>query len=190
MSPRNSWIFSRTLRISKLAPRRQIIVTMRDMFTGPEIVAALQALAVTHVVWVPDTAVGPWEQALEAAAGLKLVRVCREGEAWPLAAGLHLGGQSPLVVMQTTGLFESGDALRNVLFDLKLPIFSLIGVRNALVGDSHDSAKTFAEPILRAWGIDCIWIAQPADKPLLAEHYHRCQSAGRAGAVLLAEGAM
>jgi hypothetical protein len=33
--------------------------------------------------------------------------------------------------MQTTGLFESGDALRNVLFDLSLPIYSLIGVRKA-----------------------------------------------------------
>jgi len=57
---------------------------------------------------------------------LTLLRVCREGEAWPLAAGLHLGGQSPLVIMQVTGLFESGDALRNVLFDLKLPIFAIL----------------------------------------------------------------
>ncbi|MCI0357941.1 MAG: hypothetical protein L0211_05560 [Planctomycetaceae bacterium] len=105
------------------------------MFTGPEIVATLSELGVTHVVWVPDTAIGPWEAALDAAGSLRLIRVCREGEAWPLAAGLHLGGKSPLVMMQTTGLFESGDALRNVLFDLKLPIFSLIGLRNWLTRD-------------------------------------------------------
>jgi sulfopyruvate decarboxylase TPP-binding subunit len=76
------------------------------MFTGPEIAATLTELGITHVVWVPDTAIGPWENALESSPLLKLIRVCREGEAWPLAAGLHLGGKTPLVVMQTTGLFE------------------------------------------------------------------------------------
>jgi sulfopyruvate decarboxylase TPP-binding subunit len=159
------------------------------MFTGPEIVAMLAELGITHVVWVPDTAIGPWEAALVASPSVRLVRVCREGEAWPLAAGLHLGGKSPLVVMQTTGLFESGDALRNVLFDLKLPIYSLIGVRNWLNADSKDTARAFTEPILRAWGLDCVWLTQPGDKPKLAEHFRRCREAQRAGIALLAEGA-
>src|SRR5262245_16380002 len=104
-----------------------------SMFTGEEIVAALLQVGITHVVWVPDSTIGPWERALQSSPQIKLIRVCREGEAWPLAAGLHLGGKVPLVLMQCTGLFESGDALRNVLFDLKLPILSLVGVRNALV---------------------------------------------------------
>lgn len=159
------------------------------LFTGPEIVALLDDLGITHVVWVPDTAIGPWEAALEAAPGLQLIRVCREGETWPLAAGLHLGGKSPLVVMQTTGLFESGDALRNVLFDLKLPIYSLIGVRNWLTAGSKDTARHFTEPILRAWGLDCEWLVTPADKRKLSEHYRRCQAAGKPGMTLLAEGA-
>ena len=158
------------------------------MFTGTEIEALFAELGITHVVWVPDTTTGPWEVSLANSTRLRLIRVCREGEAWPLAAGLYLGGQSPLVVMQTTGLFESGDALRNVLFDLKLPIYSLIGVRNWLVPQSRDSAKTFAEPILHAWGLDCQWIAAPVDRPKLAEHYRRCQSAGVPGVALLAEG--
>jgi sulfopyruvate decarboxylase TPP-binding subunit len=127
--------------------------------------------------------------ALDAAQSLRLIRVCREGEAWPLAAGLHVGGKSPLVMMQTTGLFESGDALRNVLFDLKLPIFSLIGVRNWLSAGSSDTAKTYAEPILRAWGLDCQWLLQPGDMSRLAEHYRHCRRASRPGVALLAEGA-
>src|SRR6185436_17422236 len=129
------------------------------MFTGQEIAATLVEFGFTHVIWVPDSATGPWEAALEATSGLRLVRVCREGEAWPLAAGLHLGGRTPLVVMQTTGLFESGDALRNVLFDLKLPLYALIGLRNGLVAESRDSARIFAEPIIRAWGLHCVMIA-------------------------------
>jgi hypothetical protein len=159
------------------------------MFTGEEIEATLAEIGFTHVVWVPDSTFGPWETALVASSRVMLVRVCREGEAWPLAAGLLLGGQSPLVVMQTTGLYESGDALRNVLFDMRLPILSLIGVRNWLTAGSRDTAKTFAEPIVRAWGLDCDWLLTPDDKPKLAAHYRRCRLAKCAGTVLLAEGA-
>jgi hypothetical protein len=57
------------------------------------------------------------------------------------------------------------------------------------VPQSRDSTKTFAEPILRAWGLDCQWIAAPADKPKLAEHFRRCQLARIPGVALLAEGA-
>ena len=145
-------------------------------------------MGITHVVWVPDSETGPWEAALDASPNLRLIRVCREGEAWPLAAGLHLGEQSPLVVMQTTGLFESGDALRNVLLDLKLPIYSLIGVRNWQNVGSSDTARKFTEPMLRAWGLDCVWLLSPADKSNLVEHYRRCQVAGMPGVALLAEG--
>jgi len=158
------------------------------MFTGAEIAATLERLHVTHVVWLPDSTLGLWEADLEQSPRLRLVRVCREGEAWPLAAGLHLGGQRPIVVMQCTGLFESGDALRNVLFDLQLPLFALIGVRNWLVPDSPDSAKRFTEPLVRAWGLDCVMIATSAEQPKLAEHYNACRAAQRAGLVLLAEG--
>jgi len=158
------------------------------MFSGPEIAAALEELGVTHVVWVPDSTTGPWEPALESSRRLTLVRVCREGEAWPLAAGLLLGGKTPIVIMQSTGLFESGDALRNVLFDLKLPVFAIIGVRNALVEDSRDSALIFAEPIAGAWNLDYRWIREPADKRLLGAHFSACRTARCAGAVLLAEG--
>ena len=159
------------------------------MFTGTQIVSTLGQLGITHVVWVPDSVIGPWEAALDAAANLRVVRVCREGEAWPLAAGLLMGGKSPLVMMQTTGLYESGDALRNVLFDLKLPIYSLIGVRNWLTAGSNDTAKVYAEPILRAWGLDCQWLMKPDDRLPFVEHYRRCRRANIPGVALLAEGA-
>jgi sulfopyruvate decarboxylase TPP-binding subunit len=153
-----------------------------------EIADTLVALGVTHVVWLPDSTLGAWEGALEAASGLTLVRVCREGEAWPLAAGLWLGGRQPIVVMQSTGLFESGDALRNALFDLRAPLFAVIGYRSYLIPDSPDSARTFAEPILRAWGIDYVVVASEQETTRLAEHYRACQAAGKPGAVLWGEG--
>lgn len=153
-----------------------------------KVVATLEGLGITHVVWLPDSAIGPWEPALLASQQLTLVRVCREGEAWTIAAGLHLGGKRPLVVIQNTGLFESGDALRNVLFDLRLPVFALVGYRNYLVPGSPDTAKQFTEPVLRAWDIEYVLIDSPAALPRLAEHYRACQDAGRPGVALIAEG--
>ena len=111
------------------------------------------------------------------------MRVCREGEAWAIAGGLYLGGARPVVMIQCTGLFESGDALRNVLFDYRIPLFSLIGYRSYLSQTAipNDSARTFTEPILKAWGIDYRLIDVPEKKAEIVEHYRHCQSAGRPG---------
>ncbi|HEV7221441.1 MAG TPA: thiamine pyrophosphate-binding protein [Pirellulales bacterium] len=158
------------------------------MLTGPQIAAAIAELGVTHVVWLPDSTLGTWEAALGQSPDLALVRVCREGEAWAIAAGLHLGGRRPLVVMQCTGLFESGDALRNVLFDMRLPLYAMIGYRSYLLENSPDTARRFTEPVLKAWGLDYMLIEGAADLPKWTEHYRACQIAGRPGAALLAEG--
>jgi sulfopyruvate decarboxylase TPP-binding subunit len=159
------------------------------MFCGEEIVETLEQLGVTHVIWLPDSAFGPWESALEASS-MRLIRVCREGETWPLAAGLQLGGKSPLVMMQMTGFYESGDALRNILFDLQVPLYAVLGARSWLVEGSRDSAKRFIEPILNAWGIDYTLIVSAEQKPQLQAHYLECREAQRAGAALIAEGRM
>lgn len=157
---------------------------------GEDIVPRLEELGFTHVVWLPDSALGPWETALLASRRLQLVRVCREGEAWALAAGLHLGGKRPLVIIQNTGLFESGDALRNVLFDLRLPLAAVIGYRSYLLPNSTDTAKQFTEPVLRAWGLDYALIDSPERLPLLSQHLDASRQAHRPGIVLLAEGRM
>ncbi|HZZ72064.1 MAG TPA: thiamine pyrophosphate-binding protein [Pirellulales bacterium] len=158
------------------------------MFSGPQVVDTLAELGITHVVWLPDSAIGPWEHALETAPRLRLIRVCREAEAWGIAAGLYLGGMRPLVLIQATGFFEGSDAMRNFLHDLKLPIFALVGYRSYLIPDSTDSVKRFTEPVLAAWGLDYVLLKQPADWFRFVEHYRRCQSERKPGVALLAEG--
>lgn len=158
------------------------------MFSGEEIAATVQELGYTHVIWLPDSTMGPWEAALESADDFRLLRICREGEAWPLAAGLRIGGKNPLVMMQTTGLFESGDALRNVVFDLQVPLQAIIGARSWLVTESTDSAKRFTLPILDAWDIDNTLIESEEEKPQLLAQLRRLQENGQTGFVLLAEG--
>ena len=160
------------------------------MIDGAAITTLLKSLKVSHVVWVPDSALGPWEQSFAEAPEITLVRVCREGEAWALAAGLHLGGKHPVVMMQTTGLFESGDALRNVLFDLGIPLFAIIGYRSFLLPDSPDTTRRFAEPVLQAWQIPYHVVHDPEELPMLAEHYQYCLENDSPGVTLIAEGRM
>jgi len=158
------------------------------MISPQRIAAELARAGITHVVWLPDSLLGTWEEALQATPGLTLVRVCREGEAWALAAGLWIGGARPLVVMQNTGLFESGDSLRNALFDLGLPLYALIGYRSYLIEGSKDTARRFTEPVLQAWGVDYMLLKDDDDLPRLVEHLQSCNQAGRPGVALIAEG--
>ena len=157
------------------------------MFNGFQIEKTLRDLDVTHVVWLPDTAIGQWEAAFEQSTAIQLVRICREGEAWGVAAGLYIGGKRPIVMIQNTGLFESGDALRNILLDMKLPIYAIIGYRNYLVENSPDSARRFTEPVLTAWGLDYILLDGEDALGQLANHYRECQTSGQAGIALLPE---
>lgn len=160
------------------------------MFTGAQIVDLLTNVGITHVVMVPDSTIGQWDDALAGASSLRLIRACREGEAWEIAAGLYLGGARPLVLIQCTGMFESGDALRNVVHDWKLPIYAIIGYRSYLNQDTlpGDTCLVFTEPILDAWKIDYRLIKSPMQLAEISSHYTQCRRARTAGVTLLAEG--
>ncbi len=160
------------------------------MLEGPSVAAALKECGVTHVVWIPDSELGTWEPALRNDPHLQLVRVCREGEAMAVAAGLLLGGKRPIVAIQCTGLFEAGDALRNIIHDLKLPLFLIVGIRSYYAhqkGKTADTCPVFAEPILRAWNVPTIVLDDRYGAADLAAAYRLAQTESRPGAVCLAE---
>src|SRR6266436_4042330 len=158
------------------------------MLDGFQVASALAAAGATDVVWIPDSELGLWEAGLM--KHLRLLRVCREGEAFGLAAGLLLGGKKPIVLIQCTGLFEAGDALRNIVHDLKLPLFLVIGVRSYYAhqqGKSRDTCPIFTEPILKAWQIPYTLLDHQSTGADLAKAYRQAQAEKRAGAVLIAE---
>ncbi len=160
------------------------------MLDGPSVVAALQECGATHVIWIPDSELGDWEPALRSARGLTLIRACREGEAIGIAVGLLMGGARPVLVFQCTGLFEAGDALRNAVYDLRLPLFLIVGVRSYYLhqeGKTADNCPVFTEPIMKAWQIPYTFFDRRHTAADLADAYRK--AAGKAFAVLLAEGA-
>lgn len=160
------------------------------MLDGPSIASAFTRCGITHVVWIPDSELGTWDAALASTPGLTLIRVCREGEAFAMAAGLLLGGKKPIVLIQCTGLFEAGDALRNVIHDLKLPIFFVVGVRSYYLHQQNATADTcpvFTEPIMKAWQVPYVVLDRSHHADDLAKAYLQAQKDKRAGAVLIAE---
>jgi sulfopyruvate decarboxylase subunit alpha len=159
------------------------------MFSGQQIATLLGQCGISHVVTVPDSTIGQWEAAIEQ-AGIRLLRVCREGEAWAVAGGLYLGGARPLVMIQCTGLFESGDSLRNVLHDWKLPIPSIIGYRSYLNQETlpGDTCLVFTEPILRAWEMDYRLITKAEQFEEMGEFLRGYSAAPKPRVILLAEG--
>jgi sulfopyruvate decarboxylase TPP-binding subunit len=125
------------------------------MIDPTTIVANLETVGFTHLVWIPDSHLGTWEPVL-LKSRLSPIRVTREGEAVGLAAGLMLGGAQPLVAMQCTGFFEAGDAVRNIAHDLKLPLKIIVGVRSwtaQTLGKSADNCPRFATRLIDAWDI-------------------------------------
>ena len=160
------------------------------MLDGPGVVQALVSAGVTHVVWLPDSELGQWDTALRSSRELHLIRACREGEAIAIAAGLLLGGKRPVVLIQCTGFFEAGDALRNVVHDLKLPLFLVVGARGwkaHQAGSTPDTCPRFLEPFVRAWQLEFTWLDDRSTTDDLAAAYRRTREGNKAGVALLAE---
>jgi sulfopyruvate decarboxylase subunit alpha len=160
------------------------------MFSGEQLASLLLDIGITHVVTLPDSTIGAWGDAIEKTRGLKLIRVCREGEAWAIAGGLYLGGATPLVLIQCTGLFESGDALRNMIHDWKLPLLSVIGYRSYLDQSvlPGDTCLVFTEPILDAWRLPYRLIKAPSQLDEMRSFLSEARQAGTSAVALVAEG--
>lgn len=160
------------------------------MFTGQEITSQLVDLGVSHVVWIPDSTLGTWETSFSEASDVELVQVCREGEAWAIAAGLWLGGASPIVIMQCTGFFESGDSLRNAVHDYQIPLYGIVGYRSFLSSSTlpGDTCLKFTEPVVSAWDIDTYFADEIEKRDAWQSHYLQCRDSNTAGLFLMAEG--
>jgi sulfopyruvate decarboxylase TPP-binding subunit len=120
-------------------------------------VATLKGLGMTHTLIIPDSESRLLFDALNADPELMVLSPTREGESIAIAAGLWAGGARPWVVIQNTGLMEAGDALRGCGVGPRVPLRLIVGWRGyagARAGRLPiDSAYTYTEPLLAAWGV-------------------------------------
>ncbi len=151
------------------------------------VVEQLRRCGITHVVWLPDTESKFMYDAIQAEPSLTLVPVCREGETMAIACGLYIGGKNPVVLIQNTGFFESGDSIRGICLDLKLPLLIMIGYRG-WEGEGvpmKDSAGVFLEPILKTWSIPYYLVEDNSHAGRIAEAYQETKRIGGPVAVLV-----
>jgi sulfopyruvate decarboxylase subunit alpha len=152
------------------------------MLTTRRVIETFKQIGITHVVGLPDNSTANLFHALADDPDIYLVAVTREGEAFATAAGLWVGGQKPLVVIQNTGLLEAGDALRGTLMRMRIPLVCLVSYRGyktlpnpapALTSDELsrrevDSVAALLEPTLRAWALPYEIVSDNSDLEKIA----------------------
>lgn len=150
------------------------------------IVNELVAQGVTHVITLPDSETKFMYEAIRSTGSIRLVPVCREGEAIPIAAGLWAAGRKPVVIIQNSGLFESGDALRGLGIGVNLPVVMFIGYRGyTRHGDTADSAARYLEPYLHTWGVRFFLLEYENDLDRVALAFQEAEKTSLPVAVLV-----
>jgi thiamine pyrophosphate-dependent acetolactate synthase large subunit-like protein len=157
------------------------------------ILEELKSNRVTHVVGLPDNSSAALFDLLAGDRDIRLVPVTREGEAFAIAAGIWIGGGKPVVLVQNTGFFESGDGFRGTITRMRVPLVCLITYRGYrklskdpaentldavnLSRPQLDSAALITEPTLAAWGMPYDFLHQDRDARIITEAF--CKSAER-----------
>jgi sulfopyruvate decarboxylase subunit alpha len=92
--------------------------------------AGLSAVRSRHVVYVPDNPLSHVLRILkEGFSEVRTTLATREEEAFGIAAGLYLGGARPSVMLQSSGLGNSLNALTSLLLPYKIPALIIISMR-------------------------------------------------------------
>ena len=92
--------------------------------------AGLHAAGSRHVVYVPDNPLSHVLRVLsEKYPDVETTIATREEEAFGIAAGLYLGGKRPTVMLQSSGLGNSINALTSLLVPYQIPVLILISMR-------------------------------------------------------------
>ena len=142
---------------------------------SPEtVLAQMKQNGVTDIVWLPDSETNWLYLLMQAEPSLRLVGVSREGHTMSIAAGLYAGGRKPMILIQNTGMMESGDSIRGWLLSLNIPVVMMVGYRGwTRHGVTTDTAATYTERFLMAFGIDYYLVESDADAPRISVAFRR-----------------
>lgn len=138
--------------------------------------AGVDAAGSRHVVYVPDN---PLSHVLEAFEqqfpGIRTTLATREEEAFGIAAGLYLGGVRPTVMLQSSGLGNSLNALTSLVLPYQIPMLILISMRGG--ADEWNTAQMpmgrALVPILDAMGVPHSTVESPETAAATVERVGR-----------------
>jgi len=126
--------------------------------------AGLHSAGSRHVVYVPDNPLSHVLRILrERFPDVATTLATREEEAFGIAAGLYLGGVRPTVMLQSSGLGNSLNALTSLLIPYKIPTLIVISMRGD-AGEWNDAQVPMGRavrPICDAMGLPHVTVDSP-----------------------------
>lgn len=141
------------------------------------------------VLSVPDTHQKTVLAALDKERALRLLTCATEDEANAVAAGLYMGGEPVIVMIQHAGLYASVNTLRGVAIDGRIPIFYMIGLlsreRDRDPRESRHSMVRYCEPLLDTFDVPHARLEGPDDVRLIPEYYRLAQKRRGPAALLV-----
>ncbi len=161
-------------------------------------------MGATDLLGIPDNASAALFDLVSVDDQVRPLTVTREGEAFAVASGLWLGGRTPVVSVQCTGLMESGDAIRGTAVRMGVPLLCLVGYRGhakmlragidpgSVPGDlgqlqryDVDSAAIHLLPTLEAWALPYVFLDPEREAESIRAAWVRAQTEERPVAILL-----
>jgi sulfopyruvate decarboxylase subunit alpha len=123
--------------------------------------AGVHAAGSRHVVYVPDNPLSHVLRILgDGFPDVRTTLATREEEAFGIAAGLYLGGAKPTVMLQSSGLGNSLNAVTSLLIPYRIPVLAIISMRGD-AGEWNDAQV----PMGRAVRAICDAIGVPHATP-------------------------
>ena len=143
---------------------------------------------VSHVVWLPDSETNWLYMLMQEEPSLDLIAVSREGQAFSTAAGLSVGGKKPIILIQNTGMMESGDSLRGWGMGMNIPVVMMVGYRGyTRHGVNQDTAATYTERFLNAFGIQYYLVENDSDAERISVAFEEAERTKRPVAILVGD---
>jgi sulfopyruvate decarboxylase subunit alpha len=135
--------------------------------------AGVHAVGCRDVVYVPDNPLSHVLRVFGARYGeVRLILATREEEAFGIAAGLYLGGRKPAVMLQSSGLGNSLNAITSLLVPYQIPVLMIVSMRGD-DGEWNSAQKPMGAAvrgILDAIGVAHSTVASPDAAAELAQH--------------------
>ena len=143
---------------------------------------------VTHVITIPDSETNYLYELMLEQDWLDVVPISREGEASATALGLSIAGKVPVVLIQNTGMMESGDSIRGMALDAGFPMVFVVGYRGwTRRGVIRDSAAKYTEPFLNAFGLDYYFVENNSDGDRITTAFEQAKATNRPVVVLIGD---
>jgi sulfopyruvate decarboxylase TPP-binding subunit len=174
-------------------PASWIIDTLKETFHDARaLLAAGPGAAREPLGWilsVPDTHQRTVLAALDKERALRVLTCATEDEANAVAAGLYIGGEPVVVMIQHAGLYASVNTLRGVAIDGRVPIFYMIGLlsreKDREPSESRHSMVRYCEPLLDTFGVPHARLEGPDDLHFIPEYYRLSHERRGPAAVLV-----